>query len=137
MLNSSPSFPPASRRWRVHPLITSQASQALAAYPPILSQILFNRGLSTDHEAHIFLEHLSPPGTSPWNMVGIEPAVERILSALGRSEPIAIYGDYDVDGVTATALLFLSLRAMGADVRGYIPNRFDEVMDSTRRPWTC
>ena len=59
-------------------------------------------------------------------MAGIEPAVERILEALKNAEPIAIYGDYDVDGVAATAILFLTLQALGSKVRGYIPNRFEE-----------
>ena len=51
--------------------------------------------------------------------------MDRIRYALDHNEPIAIYGDYDVDGVTATALL-VQLGAFGANVRGYIPNRFDE-----------
>jgi single-stranded-DNA-specific exonuclease len=53
-------------------------------------------------------------------------AVHRIRFALDHSQPIAVYGDYDVDGVTATALLAQVLRALGGDVRPYIPNRFDE-----------
>jgi single-stranded-DNA-specific exonuclease len=53
-------------------------------------------------------------------------AVERIRFAIRHAEPVAIYGDYDVDGVTATALLVEVLRTSGAEVRGYIPNRFDE-----------
>ncbi len=59
-------------------------------------------------------------------MTGMQAAVERIQYALAHNEPIAIYGDYDVDGVTSTALLVDILNALGADVRGYIPNRFDE-----------
>ncbi|MCK7485394.1 MAG: DHH family phosphoesterase [Bacillus subtilis] len=52
--------------------------------------------------------------------------MDRIRYAIEHSEPIAIYGDYDVDGVTATALLVQALEGLGANVRGYIPNRFDE-----------
>ncbi len=59
-------------------------------------------------------------------MSGMEAAVDRIRFALEHAEPIAIYGDYDVDGVTATALLVQTLKAMYANVTGYIPNRFDE-----------
>jgi single-stranded-DNA-specific exonuclease len=59
-------------------------------------------------------------------MLGISATVDRIGRAILHHEPIAIYGDYDADGVTATALLVQALRAFGADVRGYIPNRFDE-----------
>lgn len=64
--------------------------------------------------------------TSPFQMTGMESAVERILFALDHREPVAVYGDYDVDGVTATALLVQTLSSLGLNVRGYIPNRFDE-----------
>jgi single-stranded-DNA-specific exonuclease len=74
----------------------------------------------------MFLEARAPEGTNPLNMLGVEVAAERIEFALRHGEPIAIYGDYDVDGVTATALLTQTLGALGADVTGYIPNRFDE-----------
>jgi single-stranded-DNA-specific exonuclease len=53
-------------------------------------------------------------------------AINRIHDAIRQNEKIAVYGDYDADGVTATALLVLALRALGAEVREYIPNRFDE-----------
>jgi single-stranded-DNA-specific exonuclease len=56
----------------------------------------------------------------------MEAVVERITHALKAAQPIAVYGDYDVDGVTATALLVQALTAMGAAVQPYIPNRFDE-----------
>jgi single-stranded-DNA-specific exonuclease len=56
----------------------------------------------------------------------MQATVDRICYALQHNEPIAIYGDYDVDGVTATALLVQTLEAFGGNVRGYIPNRFDE-----------
>ncbi len=54
------------------------------------------------------------------------PAVERILSGIQNNEAMAVYGDYDVDGVTSTALLVTALQAIGAQVKAYIPNRFDE-----------
>ncbi len=56
----------------------------------------------------------------------MQAAVERINHAIEWEQPIAVYGDYDVDGVTATALLSLVLGSLGAVVRRYIPNRFDE-----------
>ena len=59
-------------------------------------------------------------------LTGMQATVDRICYALQHNEPIAIYGDYDVDGVTATALLVQASRRFGANVRGYIPNRFDE-----------
>ena len=115
-----------NKRWVVAPPITLQADQALAKFPPILKQIVFNRGLATDAEARAFLKAEPNANTDPFQMIGMEATVDRICFALEHGEPIAIYGDYDVDGVTATALLVQALGALGANVRGYIPNRFDE-----------
>lgn len=113
-------------RWLIPPPITPEADAALAAFPSVLRQILFNRGYATYEAARAFLKAETPSDTNPLQMKGMDAAVERIRFALERAEPIAIYGDYDVDGVTATALLVTALRALGGDVREYIPNRFDE-----------
>src|SRR4030067_2727080 len=59
-------------------------------------------------------------------MTGMQAAVSRLEHAISKGERIAIYGDYDADGVTATALLVQVLQELGAQVTGYIPNRFDE-----------
>jgi single-stranded-DNA-specific exonuclease len=115
-----------NKRWVVAPPITLEADQALATFPPILKQIVFNRGLATDTEARSFLKAEPNADTDPFQLTGMHATVDRICYALQYSEPIAIYGDYDVDGVTATALLVQALEALGANVRGYIPNRFDE-----------
>lgn len=117
---------PNHKRWLIPPRITPEADSALSAFPPLLRQILFNRGYATDAEARAFLK--ADPGfnTDPFQMQGMDSAVERIRHAIQRREPMAIYGDYDVDGVTATALMVSALRALDGDVRGYIPNRFDE-----------
>ncbi len=117
---------PLGKRWQIASLLSPQANEALAAFPTILRQILFNRGYASDAEARSFLKATPAFDASPWQMTGMASAVERIVYALNHAEPIAIYGDYDVDGVTATALLVQTLQALGADVRGYIPNRFDE-----------
>ena len=115
-----------NKRWVVASPITPQADQALAKFPPILKQIVFNRGLATDAEARAFLKAEPSANNDPFQLTGMQATVDRICYALQHNEPIAIYGDYDVDGVTATALLVQALGAFGADVRGYIPNRFDE-----------
>jgi single-stranded-DNA-specific exonuclease len=114
------------KRWLIPPAVTPEADQALVAFPPVLRQILFNRGYATDAEARAFLKAEPAFDNDPFQMTGMQVAVERICFALEHKEPIAIYGDYDVDGVTATALLVDTLKALGAQVRGYIPNRFDE-----------
>jgi len=115
-----------NKRWVVAPPVTLQADEALVKFPPILKQIVFNRGLATDAEARAFLKAEPNANTDPFQLIGMQATVDRICYALQHNEPIAIYGDYDVDGVTATALLVQALGAFGADVRGYIPNRFEE-----------
>jgi single-stranded-DNA-specific exonuclease len=117
---------PITKRWLVQPPITPQAEENLAAFPPVLRQILFNRGYATDAEARAYLRAAPGFDTDPFRMTGMGMAVERIRRAIEQHEPIAVYGDYDVDGVTATALLVGFLRGLGADVDAYIPNRFDE-----------
>ncbi len=115
-----------TKRWVIAPALTPQAAEALAAVPPILRQVLFNRGLGTEDDARAFVAAKPTFDTDPFQMIGMRAAVDRIKFALEHNEAIAIYGDYDVDGVTATALLVDALKLLGADVRGYIPNRFDE-----------
>lgn len=115
-----------SKRWIIQSPITPQAREALTAFPPILAQILFNRGLGTDADARAFLRAQPNFDNDPFQMTGMRPAVDRIQYALQHNEPIAIYGDYDVDGVTATALMVEAMQKLGANVRGYIPNRFEE-----------
>ena len=115
-----------TKRWLIPPTLTPEADKALLAFPPVLRQILFNRGHATDAEARAFLKAEADFNTDPFQMTGMRTAVERICYALDQKQPIAIYGDYDVDGVTATALLVDTLNAFGAQARGYIPNRFDE-----------
>lgn len=118
--------PPNNKRWIVPPQITPEADSALEKFPPLLRQILFNRGYATDADARAFLNGKPNFNSDPFQIIGMRDAVERIQYAIRQSEPIAIYGDYDVDGVTATALLVETLKKMDADVRGYIPNRFEE-----------
>jgi single-stranded-DNA-specific exonuclease len=117
---------PEQKRWQIDPRITPEAEGALHGYPPILRQILFNRGFATHEDARCYLEALKPPGTSAENLLGMPQGLDRIQWSIQNKETIVIYGDYDVDGVTATALLVLALTSLGADVRYYIPNRFDE-----------
>jgi single-stranded-DNA-specific exonuclease len=115
-----------SKRWEVAPPIPPEADLELRGYPPILRQILYNRGYPTHELARQFLEASPPPGTEANNLLDLSKAVDRIQHAINHSERIAVYGDYDADGVTATALLVQALRFLGASVKEYIPNRFDE-----------
>jgi single-stranded-DNA-specific exonuclease len=112
--------------WNISPRISPEADSALAAFPPLLRQVLFNRGFADDPNARAYLRGESNSNTDPFQMADMHAAIDRIRYAVQNNEPIAIYGDYDVDGVTATALLVETLQKLGATVRGYIPNRFDE-----------
>ena len=114
------------KHWQIPPRITPEADAELHGYPQILRQILFNRGYSTHEQARNFLEASSGFDTDPFNLPDMRAAVERILYAIHHGQKIAIYGDYDVDGVTATALLVQVLNSLHVDVIGYIPHRVNE-----------
>lgn len=100
----------------------SRAPAALA------DRVLAARGLDDATEGGSFLNPSLRLLHDPSLMPGLDRAAERLLAAVRRGEPIAIYGDYDVDGVSATAILFHALRAIDprADVRTYVPHRLDE-----------
>jgi single-stranded-DNA-specific exonuclease len=117
---------PLSKNWQTASPITPEAEQELHRFPDLFRQILFNRGYATEPTALRYIAAQMPDGSEPENLSGIPEAVERIRHAIKNHEKIAIYGDYDVDGVTATALLVDFLKKSGGDVTGYIPNRFEE-----------
>jgi single-stranded-DNA-specific exonuclease len=119
-------MPVITKRWEVALPLPSEANQELSGYPPILRQILYNRGFRTHEQARLYLEAQTPPGCQPNNLLNLPKALDRIIYAINHHEKIVVYGDYDADGVTATALLGLALKTLDADVKEYIPNRFDE-----------
>lgn len=113
------------KRWQVAEPIPPEVEQRLSAYPEILRQLMFNRGIRDVETAK---NYLAEGGTlhDPFLMSDMDATVDRLAWAIDRGERIAVYGDYDVDGVTATALMVQILKMMGAHVQGYIPNRFEE-----------
>ncbi len=116
----------SSKRWIIQPPLSPQANENLSAFPPVMRQILFNRGYATVSEAQAFLRAEPNFDTDPFQMTDMQVAIDRIRQAITLKEKIAIYGDYDVDGVTATALLVQVLTTLGGNVVPYIPNRFEE-----------
>ena len=92
----------------------------------ILESLLHERGLQTDEEKERFLHPKLDHIQSPAALVGVEKAKERIFTAMEQEEKVMIYGDYDADGVTSTALLMTALMELGVRCDYYIPNRFDE-----------
>jgi len=93
---------------------------------PITAGLLVNRGISSAEDAEAFLSASLSDLPTPFLMKGMEEAVERLCICIYEKEKAAIYGDYDVDGVTATSLLTGFLRALGCDVIYYIPDRLKE-----------
>lgn len=114
------------KHWQIVPRITPEAEESLKAFPPIIRQLLYNRGYASDEAARKFLKASVGFDTSPWQLKCMEKVIDRLEEAILKQEPVVIYGDYDVDGVTATVLLVQVLKSLGAFVHEYIPNRFDE-----------
>lgn len=92
----------------------------------ICASLLYNRGYTTPELASSFLRFDDIVMHSPLLLKDVEKAVERIQRALEDGERIAIFGDYDVDGVTSVTMLYLYLKELGADIGYYIPNRIGE-----------
>lgn len=92
----------------------------------VMASLLYTRGYRTAEEVNAFFHQENAYLHDPYLLRDVEPAVERIALAIEHGERIAIYGDYDVDGVTSVSLLYLYLTAHGADVGYYIPSRAKE-----------
>jgi len=116
------------RIWRIspHDPAATQKLSGATRLAPLTAQVLYARGYETADAAQKFLDakltDLHPPEALP----GVEEASERILAAVSANRPITIYGDYDVDGVTATSVLWHCLKLAGANVSYYVPHRLEE-----------
>ena len=112
------------RRWRIRAAPDIGAFEG-AKWPPLISALLANRGVRSLDEA---IAYLGEPGelTDPALMPDLDIAVERLERACAEAETVAILGDFDVDGLTSTAILSEGLRDLGAHPLPYIPDRFSE-----------
>jgi single-stranded-DNA-specific exonuclease len=116
---------PQSKRWQIAPRVSSLVIARFPQWHPLLVQVLYNRGITMPEQADTFLAPDALIG-NPFQLRGINEAVDRLRRAIRAGEAIVIYGDFDVDGVTATALLVQTLQPLGAKVKPYIPHRVDE-----------
>ncbi|GAB4421486.1 MAG: single-stranded-DNA-specific exonuclease RecJ [Anaerolineales bacterium] len=91
--------------------------------PPLIAQTLIRRGISDPAAAKAFLDPEARSSVPPYDLPGMEKAVERITLAIRNKELVCVWGDFDVDGQTSTALLVQTLASLGADVRYHIPIR--------------
>lgn len=92
----------------------------------LIATFLQARNINTSHEANYYLGSQKPSFSVPSQIPNLQKAVERIEKAIEKKQNIVIYGDYDVDGTTSTALLVSTLKILGANISFYIPNRFSE-----------
>lgn len=93
---------------------------------PILAQLLIRRGITTESAAKRFFRPQLADLINPFLMKDMDVAVDRLNDAMGRKERILVYGDYDVDGCTAVALVYKFLQQFYSNVDYYIPDRYDE-----------
>lgn len=94
--------------------------------PMPISELMVKKGIYTKDDLELFLQGSLKALRNPFELKDMERAAERIAKAVMEHESICIYGDYDVDGVTATAIMYIFLMQCGANVSYYIPNRLEE-----------
>jgi len=112
------------KRWQVTLPAPPNHAVRFPHLHPITVQVLYNRGITDPAGVAAFLRGEGGEA-NPFDLKGMPAAVTRLRRALRAGEPIAVYGDFDADGITATALLVQTLRALGGHVRPYIPHRTD------------
>jgi len=120
--------------WRIAAVQPSQVSrlEAELSLSPLLAQCLVNRGLAEPADASAFLRPRLKQLADPERIPGLGEALGRLWQARESREPMVIFGDYDVDGVSATAVLLQVLRPLGWNVEAYLPHRLDEGYGLTR-----
>ena len=116
---------PAGRDDQIDDEAVDTLSRAMGI-TPLTARLLCNRGYTDPASAELFFGNDERVWHDPMLMADMTPAVRRVLEAVEHQESIAIYGDYDVDGVTSVTSLYLYLTGLGAKVTCYIPNRLGE-----------
>jgi single-stranded-DNA-specific exonuclease len=111
-------------RWRLRDPYARQ--NGIPRFPPVVATVLAARGITTRPQADLFYKPHLAQAYDPLDLPGMHEAIARVRRAIADHETIALYGDFDVDGVTSVAELHLGLRALGAVTMNYIPDRFSE-----------
>ena len=114
------------KKWNLPASVPSADALEEAGYPALLSAVLASHGITDSPAADDFLKIEDSLSLSPLLMKDMDRAVARIRAALDAGEHMAVFGDYDVDGITATAILVDYLRRCGAQVSHYIPRRIED-----------
>lgn len=116
------------KRWSIEPDHSQEEVQLAAELKvsPIVAKLLINRGLGDPHKARQFLVADMESLLSPWDLKGMREAVACVTKTMDEGGSIVVYGDYDVDGITATSVVYRFLKRCGASVSYYIPERQSE-----------
>ncbi len=116
------------KRWSIEPDHSQEEVQLAAELKvsPIVAKLLINRGLGDPHKARQFLAADMESLLSPWDLKGMREAVACVTKTMEEGGSIVVYGDYDVDGITATSVVYRFLKRCGASVSYYIPERQSE-----------
>src|SRR2546423_98916 len=127
-MTAAPSPKKKSKKWIVRERDHARAGQLASTLgvSPIVAHLLIARGHEDAESARFFLKPSLDQLHDPFLMRGMSDAVARLVQAIDRQEPILIYGDYDVDGTTGTAVLLRALRMLGATAGYHVPHRFTE-----------
>jgi single-stranded-DNA-specific exonuclease len=121
-------LPRTAKTWQLLPHDRDAIERLASALglSPIVAQLLLNRGLNEPTTARDFLEAPMTDLHAPALLPGVTEAAERLHTAVQQNRRICVYGDYDVDGITGTALLWQVLRLMNAQVEYHVPHRLEE-----------
>lgn len=116
------------KRWHVRPLDQGRIAQLqrAAGIPSVVAQLLLNRGIADPREARQFLDARLSELRDPHELPGLIAAADRIYAAVTAGQKITVYGDYDADGMTATAILLRCFRLLDAQADYYVPHRLNE-----------
>ncbi len=115
------------RKWlvnRTNPEYVKYLSKS-ASISPVLARIFINRGMKTPEEISYFLNPHISQISDPFDIQGMSVAVARIMAASIKGEKVLVHGDYDVDGLSATAIVLKALKILGIDCHYFIPNRME------------
>src|SRR5215813_6205016 len=124
----APSLKRKAKKWVIRQTDSARAAGLASQLnvSPIVAGLLTARGYDDAESARTFLNPTLDHLHDPWLMKGMAEAVKRLLHAIDNNEPVLIYGDYDVDGTTGTAVLLRALRMLGATAGYHVPHRFTE-----------
>ncbi|MEX2173258.1 MAG: single-stranded-DNA-specific exonuclease RecJ [Pirellulaceae bacterium] len=117
-----------NKQWRIQPHDAQRIGrlERAAGVSPIVAQLLLGRGLYEPEQARAFLDAKLTGLRDPDELPGAAAAADRIYAAIGQRRKIVVYGDYDADGMTGTAILLSCLKLLGAEATYYVPNRLEE-----------